>query len=83
MFLFHNLITPVILLAETVSLLGNFPSVTNTSGGRKTYRQLGSREKSGDGNTLFNDSVYFVLKVLPLIYSTVDFILGGSNCLLG
>lgn len=51
-------------------------------GRKKRHRQRGSR-KSGDGNTLFNDGMYFVLKVLLAIYSTADFILRDPTAFLG
>lgn len=86
MFLFHNLISPVVKSScwlKQYPYWAISPLLRTPVGGGKPIDSSALGEKSGDGNTLFNDSVHFVLKALLLIYSTVDFILGGSNCLLG
>lgn len=61
-----------------------FPSLswTPVEGKKKSYRQHGSGQ-SEDGNTLFNDSVYFVHWAQRMIYSAVDFILRDPTAFLG
>lgn len=86
MFLFHN---PIIRVFQSSCWLKQCRQWAiflllheHQQGGKKRYRQRGS-QKSGDGNTLFNDDMYFVLKVLPVIYSTADFILRDPTAFLG
>lgn len=85
MFLFHNLIT---LVLKTSCWLKQYPYwaisplLRTPVGGGKPIDSSALGKKVGMATPCLTTACT-LLKVLLLIYSTVDFILGGSNCLLG